>query len=259
MIHITRGAYNKANHIAKRLVELSGIPLECYMWFCSDDNKIIKDVQLVDGQSVSHTNCRIGLYVDGIDSYQLAKWQMKRKGLKHIGWCHSHADFQTFFSSQDKVNYTSEIKRGNGEWAYLMTVNALNDHPYCAIGRRNSEEYSLEENVELNIIDSEDDVSLDVDDEIKDKVVYLDKTIRELIEGERYSDTYKELLSQFREENPKKDYMEQKRAMLAKLKKKRERNIEQLVDDKLNKTTAMVVYNKKNYSLGNTMHALIEE
>ncbi len=85
---ITKATIEKANHIARRIKDLSGMPLECYMWFAKGGDGIIKDVYIIDSQDVTYASCTIG----GTGK-EISHWRMEKENLSYAGWCHSHGIF----------------------------------------------------------------------------------------------------------------------------------------------------------------------
>ena len=195
-IKITEEAYKKANKIAKRVVEVSNLPNEVYL-YCTGD-KAHRGVKITDviipPQFVSPVQCR----VDPAKSTRV-HLDLDKQGKQLVGWAHSHGNMNVFFSPTDDQNLQhvpdshgkkieielTSFAPGKTEKfevfvAPCLVFNAKDSYPSMKIvseytGFRDyNSKIVINENPELEIVDKEQDTSIDmsiIDKQILERVI----------------------------------------------------------------------------------------
>lgn len=105
-LHITKSALTKAHIYAKKIREVHGKDLECYFFLISPANKkdrIARDIYFPRQEATSAS-----VHIDEDVIVDIGK-ELREKGLKILGWSHSHSIFHTFHSGTDDENHISVL------------------------------------------------------------------------------------------------------------------------------------------------------
>ena len=137
---IREGALETAN-IYARLAVCEEERVEVFMHMVGND--VIEDIYPTLQQLVGPGSCT----TVGDGKAQVYSW-MQREKTRQIGWCHSHAEYNTFFSSIDVETIKKMLSEGptrtiDGEdvqYLYGLVVNAANDAPYGVLAYRKADE-----------------------------------------------------------------------------------------------------------------------
>ncbi|MGK0208978.1 MAG: hypothetical protein ACI83O_000240 [Patescibacteria group bacterium] len=145
-IKITQEAMDKANLIAKRMVNASKTPDEIYFHMLSgkdDTDFVIRDIY-IPRQAVTPSLCSTDHQYYGMDDFEIEK-----SGYKNIAWGHSHGHHDVFFSGTDHTNINANNdlypsftlpfdsysgKNINVHAMPCLVFNALNASPAKRIG-----------------------------------------------------------------------------------------------------------------------------
>lgn len=219
---ITSEALKKGNHISKRMGETPPRPLEIYLYsidnlhFKENEITAIRDLYIAKEQEAftePYLRCRVSGYGTILSNIEVRDKFKK----KIIGWAHSHALIDPFFSSDDRDNIATLLQtngltkrirvfdssvRGKGykgveyevKYAPAIVFNALNAKPFVAIaveytrGYDGKKVFHINENCQLRIIEENNGIDMDpasIDRQIMERVCYNGRRLGE-IRGIRY-------------------------------------------------------------------------
>ena len=110
-IRITKQAKAKADYVSRRVCELlrGGHEIGFYLTATNpngSDHTVVSDIYVGHDQTVTPTHCDISP-LGNVRSFRDIRDTQKRRV---IGWGHSHANFTTFFSKEDKGTITDVLK-----------------------------------------------------------------------------------------------------------------------------------------------------
>lgn len=204
-IRITREAYDKANLIARKVVEMAGAPVEIHAWALNPREKqekgdiAIRDLYIAHDQEVTPSHCK-ATSSGKIKSY----WDIKKNtDQKVVGYMHSHGYFMPFLSLTDKENLDGLVfdhgisfeinllddEEGEDEviyrakYAVSIIFNALGSKPFGALGityKPLSEDglasaKTVSKTTPIEVIDESNNISLDpeeIAEQISQRVYY---------------------------------------------------------------------------------------
>ncbi len=121
-IHITPHALEKAHRYAELACEELETPVECYGYLISPKetkDRVARDIYLAPRQTVN--SAHVGLALGAVTE---AGRELHAGGYRVLGWWHSHADFQTFHSSEDDENIVT-VLHGIGATNYVAVYRDL--------------------------------------------------------------------------------------------------------------------------------------
>lgn len=217
---ITSEVSRKGNYISKKVEASADTPLEIYLYSLdnldSDGKPVVRDLYIAQEQKAWSTGCDVSAY-----GVLLSKLDIRDKLKKRvIGWSHSHAAFNPFFSDGqegDKENtftilgshgLTKRIRvfdnTYNGEgyngveyevrYSPAIVFNARNAQPFVAIAVEYTRLYdrqkvsNINENARLRVINEINGIDLDrnsIDKQILERVSFNGRTLSE-IAGRHY-------------------------------------------------------------------------
>ncbi|WP_457558641.1 hypothetical protein [Candidatus Harpocratesius sp.] len=132
-ISITEYALKKMFIMAEEVTKITTKEVEVYA-LCIGKNHLIEDI-LIPNQQVHFAS----VHVEGRDLLDLSSY-IHKENLTILGWTHSHANLNVFFSGTDYFNQdtllaeTSNYRKWNGiqvKYVYGMTVNL--NHKYFGL------------------------------------------------------------------------------------------------------------------------------
>ena len=211
---ITTEALRKGNYISKRMTEIMGIPLEVYLFSLDDVNhdsrRVVKDLYIAKEQEVWPAKCHVSAYgviLSNLDIRDKLKKQV-------VGWSHSHAILNPFFSEEDRENIvrmleTSILRRGvrvfdstfGGEgykgveydvrYTPAIVFNARGAQPFVAIAVQYTRLYDgqkvfhINEHARLRVIEEANGIDMDpasIDRQILERCSYNGRKLEEIVD-----------------------------------------------------------------------------
>jgi len=224
-LRITKEALEKANYLAKRVVELSGENIELYLYLTNFQDRhdkgdiAVRDIYIAKNQIVDSRNCDL----EGAAQIDSGNDIINNLKQEIVGWGHSHGMHPTHHSPKDDKNIVyflqtngleKTIKQKGGEpltlyYTISLVFNARASKPHCATT------YSLEYQGEhftidkfpFEIIQEQNNISFDkaeIDRQLFERVK-VDETPLVEIYSKRTSISVGELLKKPEEEPKKKE------------------------------------------------------
>lgn len=197
-IKITKEAFDKANQIAQRVVNVFKSPNEVYLHMLNGRDKednVVREVY-IPHQNVTPSLCKTDTPYEYKDRENISK-----QNYKIIGWAHSHGNFNPFHSGTDydnlkHIQFTHGIKKSinlktfsstnpykvNIWYIPSLVFNAHNAKPAKAISieycdfRSDEVKHHINENPILEIIEEANNINTDqetIDSDIWERVRHL--------------------------------------------------------------------------------------